>query len=85
MANRFHDTGTGMAKKHSRRGMFRLVGAGVLGVTAAAMLPAVASADSPFTPNKGLWFATVNGQNFNILQPWKPSTTRVIINPNPGG
>ena len=71
MSGKFDEMSKHMARKHSRRGVFRLLGAGALGATAAAVLPAVASADSPFTPNRGLWFATVNGQNFNVLQPIK--------------
>lgn len=69
MTEELDHTGRRMARKHSRRGVLRLAGAGLLGATAAAVLPAVASADRQFTPARGLWFANVNGQNFNVLQP----------------
>jgi len=60
-------TKTGMVRKHARRGMSRLIGAGVLGFVAAA-LPAVASAHGQFERTSRLWFVNVNGQNFNVLE-----------------
>jgi len=71
MTGRSDDMGKHLVRKHSRRGVFRLVGAGVLGAAAAAALPAAASADyAPFERRSRLWFVNVNGQNFNVIEPF---------------
>lgn len=67
MSEKFDEMSKQMARKHSRRGALRLLGAGVLGATAAAALPAIASADGNFARTSRLWFVNVNGQNFNTL------------------
>lgn len=69
MKEKFEGVSKQMARRHSRRGVIRLAGAGLLGATAAAVLPAAASADGQFTRPTGLWFTNVNGQNFNVMGP----------------
>jgi len=67
MADRFDEMSKHMANKHSRRGAFRLLGAGFLGAAIAGALPTIASARGPFERTSRLWFVNVNGQNFNTL------------------
>ena len=69
MSEKFDEMSKHMARKHSRRGVFRLLGAGALGAAAAAVLPSFASADGTFERRSPLWFVNVNGQNFNVLEP----------------
>jgi hypothetical protein len=61
-------TTSGKSQKHARGLRSRFVGAGVVGVLAAA-LPAVASAGT-FERTSRLWFVNVNGQNFNVIEPF---------------
>ncbi len=76
MTEKFEDTSK-QGRKYSRRGALRLLGAGMLGATAAAALPAVASADwGPFRRGSVLrnttgpqWYTVDNGQNQNVLAP----------------
>ncbi|MGE0227709.1 MAG: hypothetical protein AB7I38_06895 [Dehalococcoidia bacterium] len=88
MTEKFDDMSKHMARKHSRRGLIRALGAGVLGATAAAALPTVASADwGAFRRGSYLrntygpqWYTVDNGQNQNVIGQirWNQSL------PNPG-
>ncbi len=77
MTEKFDDMSKHMARKYSRRGALRLFGAGMLGATAAAVLPAAASADlGAFRRGSTLrnttgpqWYTVDNGQNQNVLGP----------------
>ncbi len=77
MSENFDDMSKRMARKYSRRGALRMLGAGMLGATAAAALPGVASADwGPFRRGSVLrnttgpqWYTVDNGQNQNVLGP----------------
>lgn len=84
MTANFDDMSKRMARKHSRRGLFRALGAGVLGATAAAVLPTVASADwGAFRRGSQLrntsgpqWYTVDNGQSQNVLGPIRWNQTR---------
>ncbi|MEZ4552479.1 MAG: hypothetical protein R3B59_01065 [Dehalococcoidia bacterium] len=80
-----------MARKYSRRGALRLVGAGMLGATATAVLPAAASADwGAFRRGSQLrnttgpqWYTVDNGQKQNVIGPIQWRKTEPPAQPEP--
>ncbi len=82
MTDKLEGDRTPAARRYSRRGALRLLGAGMLGATAAAAFPAAASADwGPFRRGSVLrnttgpqWYTVDNGQNQNVLAPTRGKT-----------